>query len=119
MTNPVPFGRMKNKGSKSSPKTAARPVPVSPMEYSEKYDKPHIDAVCIEAGTNYEYWKRIRDRRQRPGVDLAHKLVAASGGELDLNKLLFSRETLRGTGAPPLPMSVRPRAPLVIRGVAA
>lgn len=75
---------------------------LTPLEYSEKYTKAHIEAVCVRAGTNYDYWKRIRDRRQRPSVDLAMALVAESGGELALMGLLFRREDTRGIGAPPI-----------------
>ena len=75
---------------------------ICPVAFSAAHDKAHIEAVCVRAGTNYDYWKRIRDRRQRPSVDLAHALVAASGGELDLNLLLFPKAALRGSGAPPL-----------------
>ena len=77
-------------------------IPLNPVDFSRKYSKPYIAAVCEKSGTTYEYWKRIRDRRQRPSVDLARALVANSGGELDLNELLFPKTELRGTGAPPI-----------------
>lgn len=73
---------------------------LSPIEYSAKYSIDHIRAMCAAAGTNYDYWKRIRDRRQRPSVDLATALVESSCGELDLMSLLFKREHRRGVGAP-------------------
>lgn len=78
---------------------------LSLVEFAAKYDVPHIRAVCDKAGTTYDYWKRIRDRRQRPSIDLANRLVEASGGELKLlgdDGLLWSRNAQRRTGAPPI-----------------
>ncbi len=80
----------------------AKKTVLSPVQFSDKYSKTHIESICATAGTNYEYWKRIRDRRQRPSVDLARGLVEASGGELDFDALLFSKNARRGTGAPSL-----------------
>ena len=77
-------------------------TPVSPFEYSKTHSRDEIEKVCKLAGTTYDYWLRIKDRRQRPSVDLARSLVSASGGQLDLDALLFPKELRRGLGAPPL-----------------
>ena len=82
---------------------------LSPVAFSDAHDKAHIEAICAAAGTTYNYWKRIRDRRQRPSVDLAQALVRESGGELDLMALLFPKTALRGAGAPPLRVTQAPQ----------
>lgn len=44
-----------------------------------------------QAGTSWAYFVHIAHRRKRPGVDLAHRLIEASDGNLTLADLLFSR----------------------------
>ena len=47
--------------------------------------------VAEEAGTNYAYFSQIAHGHRRPSVDLANKLVLASGGLLDFVSLLQSK----------------------------
>ena len=75
---------------------------LTPMEFANRRTRAEIEPICVAAGTTYDYWIRIRDRRRRPSVDLARALVAASGGVLDLDALLFPRSDIRNTGAPPI-----------------
>jgi phosphoribosyl 1,2-cyclic phosphodiesterase len=48
--------------------------------------------VAESAGTSWAYFVHIAHKRKRPSVDLARKLVKHSGGALELEKLLFSKE---------------------------
>jgi hypothetical protein len=84
---------------------------MSPLEYAEAHTVAEITRVCVAAGTSYEYWKRIRDRRQRPSFDLALALEVASGGVLRATDLMFAKESKRGVGSPPIrqPRIGRPR----------
>lgn len=45
--------------------------------------------VVQESGTNWAYFVHIAAGRKRPSPELARKLIAASGGELTLEGLLF------------------------------
>lgn len=83
-------------------KKTVTPTTLDPIQFSEKYSKAHITGICTRCNTTYEYWKRIRDRRIRPSVDLARALVKESGGELSIDTLLFEKEQRRGVGAPPI-----------------
>lgn len=61
------------------------------MQFWDKYPIDHVRKVCATAGTSYEYFKHIAHRRKRPSPELADRLVAASGGKMKRDKLLFSR----------------------------
>lgn len=76
-----------------------RDYPMDALTFWRKYSKTYIEEMCLRAGTNYDYWKHICNKRKRPGVDLARKLVKESNGELSLDKLLFPKEEIRATGA--------------------
>jgi len=48
--------------------------------------------VCKEAGCSWIYYYMICSGIRRPSVNLAHRMVKASGGRLDLISLLPSTE---------------------------
>lgn len=68
-----------------------KPTDMDAMTYWKWYGKPHCERLCAQVGTTYNYWKHICNQQKRPSVDLARKLVAASNGELSLEKLLFDK----------------------------
>jgi hypothetical protein len=59
------------------------------MQYWKENGKAGAEAMCQAVGTSYEYFKHICNKRKRPSVDLARKMVAFSGDKLSLNELLF------------------------------
>lgn len=65
------------------------------MSYWKMVGSSEIRRVVEEAGTSYAYWTHIAHKRKRPGPDLARRLVAASGGALTLDELLFPSEEKR------------------------
>lgn len=65
------------------------------MSYWRKHGRERVEQLCKEAGTTYNYWKHIANKRKRPSVDLAMRFVAASNGELSFAALLPSRDELR------------------------
>ena len=62
------------------------------MEYWKLIGKKDAEELCKSVGTSYEYFKHICNKRKRPSVDLARKIVKQSGGEISLEKLLFPIE---------------------------
>ncbi len=89
-------------GEPLKPASKPKAKTLSPHEFHEKTPREEILAMCERAGTTFGYWLHIKDRRKRPGVDLARALVEASGGRLSLDGLLIPREQLRKTGAAPI-----------------
>lgn len=57
--------------------------------YWDSVGKQAVIELCEQVGTSYGYYKQIANKRKRPSIDLARKMVAASGGQLSLDKLLF------------------------------
>lgn len=57
--------------------------------YWEKHGTDHTRKVVESCGTSWAYAVHIAHKRKRPGVDLARKIVAATGGEVSLEELLF------------------------------
>lgn len=80
-----------------------RGVPRTPMEYWQAHGVEHCRELAKEAGTTYDYWKRIANLRVRPSIDLARKLADLTGGELSVDKLLPPLAELRAIGSPPMP----------------
>lgn len=80
-----------------------RGAPIGAQEYWVKHGREKCEAMAVAAGTTYAYWKRICNLRARPGVDLARRLVALTGGELSFDLLCPPVAAIRGVGAPPLP----------------
>jgi hypothetical protein len=76
----------------------AKGTDLDAMEYWMLHGRERVQQLCTDAGTSYDYWKHIANKRKRPSVDLAMRLVEASGGALSLLKLLPPKEALRGTG---------------------
>jgi hypothetical protein len=60
-------------------------------EWWHKVGTPEAKRVIEEAGTSWEYFNHICNKRKRPGVELARRLIAASGGALTLDELLFEK----------------------------
>lgn len=58
-------------------------------EYWKKHGKEKSVEMCNAVGTSYDYFKHICNKRKRPSVELARKMVEFSAGELSLDKLLF------------------------------
>jgi hypothetical protein len=46
--------------------------------YWEQVGRATVQQLCDECGTSYNYFKHIANKRKRPGVDLARKMVAVS-----------------------------------------
>ena len=65
---------------------------LSAMEYWNMAGIYKTREICIEAGTTYEHFKHIAHKRRRPSVELAHRLIKASGGKMSFEKLLFSKD---------------------------
>jgi hypothetical protein len=62
------------------------------MTYWKTYGRKAALQICDEAPTSYEYFKHICNKRKRPSVDLARKMVQISKGVLTLDELLFPTE---------------------------
>jgi len=60
-------------------------------EFLEIYGKDRVKLVAEKAGTIYPYFLQMANGRRRPSVELAKKLVEASGHELDFVSLLSSK----------------------------
>jgi len=58
------------------------------MTYWKRYGIKRVHEVCEAAGTTYDYWKLIAYGFKRPSVDLAHRLVEQSNGEMVFADLL-------------------------------
>jgi hypothetical protein len=59
------------------------------MQYWKEHGKTKAEEMCREVGTSYEYFKHICNKRKRPSVDMARKMVSFSDGALTLDELLF------------------------------
>lgn len=62
-------------------------------EFLEQFGREESERVAALAGTNYAYFSQLAYGHRRPSVDLAERLVTASGGRLDFTKLLIKAET--------------------------
>jgi hypothetical protein len=65
------------------------------MAYWKRYGIKRVHEVCEAAGTNYDYWKLIAYGFKRPSVDLAHRLVEQSNGEMGFIDLLPPSDELK------------------------
>lgn len=61
---------------------------LSPRDWLHKCGTVEGRRVAEDAATSYEHLKHIVHGRRRPSVDLARRLVLASGGGMSLTKLL-------------------------------
>ena len=66
----------------------------SAMEFWKMAGIEKTREVCEAAGTSYEHFKHIAHKRRRPSVELANKLIKASGGQMSFEKLLFSKNPI-------------------------
>lgn len=71
------------------------------MTFWKMVGSSEVRRVVEEAGTTYAYFTHIAHKRKRPGPDLARRLVAASGGALTLEELLFPGSEKRAPTGPP------------------
>lgn len=60
------------------------------FEYRENFGTEGIKALATKAGTGAKYLEHLVLYRKRPSTDLAHRLIAASGGKLTLGKIMLS-----------------------------
>ena len=65
------------------------------MTYWKAHGREAVMQLCDKVGTTYNYWKHIANRRKRPSVDLARRLVEHSGGKLTFEKLLPPKSEMR------------------------
>ena len=61
-------------------------------EYLEIYGKAGAEKVAKKAGSNLAYFMQIARGIRRPSVNLAERLVKASGGKLDFVELLKNKK---------------------------
>lgn len=57
-------------------------------EFFDRYGKERCVEICEKVGTSYAYFNQIAYGHRRPSVNLAQRLVDASGGEMDFVSLL-------------------------------
>jgi len=65
------------------------------MNAKDFYDlngREKTETIAIKAGTNWGYFIQIINGSRRPSVELAEKLIKASGNELDFVSLLTSKK---------------------------
>ena len=62
-------------------------------EFLSEFGTDEARAVAEKAGTNYAYFSQIAYGHRRPSVELAERLVKASGDRLDFTSLLTSQPT--------------------------
>ena len=62
------------------------------MEYWKLNGRKKCLELCNEVGTSYDYFKHMCNKRKRPSVELARKIIQFTGGELTLDDLLFPLE---------------------------
>jgi len=65
------------------------------MTYWKAHGRETVMQLCDKVGTTYNYWKHIANRRKRPSVDLARRMVEESGGKMTLNELLPPKSAMR------------------------
>lgn len=64
-------------------------------EFLEAFGIPEATRVAETAGTNYAYFSQIAHGHRRPSVDLAERLIAASGNRLGFADLLRPSDSLQ------------------------
>ena len=70
-------------------------------EFLDKFGGAEAEQVAVAAGTNLPYFEQLACGARRPSFELAERLVAASGGRLDVLALLRAkteREQARAAG---------------------
>lgn len=76
------------------------------MEYWDEVGRDTMIEVCLEAGTEYDYFKHIANLRKRPSADLAYKLIEACHKitpeyAMSFEKLMIKKEEMRRHGKAP------------------
>lgn len=61
-------------------------------QFQEVYGRERAKEVAAGAGISYPYFYQIVTGRRRPSVELAQKLVKASGGEMGFTALLTAEK---------------------------
>ncbi|WP_011298532.1 transcriptional regulator [Cupriavidus necator] len=59
--------------------------------FIEKFGTDEATRVAVAAGTNYSYFSQIAHGHRRPSVQLADRLVEASGSRLSFEALMRSK----------------------------
>ncbi len=72
------------------------------MTFWRERGTEQVKQLCEATGTTYSYWKHIANRRKRPSVDLARRMVEYTEGVLTLDELLPPRSQMRVTDAKPV-----------------
>lgn len=62
-------------------------------QYEKKYGREGIESLASKAGTTFAYVMQIYNGVRRPSVELAEKLVKASGNKLDFVELLTMKKS--------------------------
>ena len=57
-----------------------------------QYGIAEATRVSVAAGTNYQYFSQIAHGHRRPSVELAEKLVKASGDRLSFEALMRAKK---------------------------
>jgi len=69
--------------------------------YLDKYGRDKARVVAEEAGTNLAYFEQLACGFRRPSYELAERLCAASGGELDTPSLMTAKSRKEASRARP------------------
>jgi len=62
--------------------------------YNEKFGSGAIERLAKKALTNVNYLSHIILYRKRPGADLAHRLIVASGNVLTIEAIMVSSQAM-------------------------
>ena len=64
------------------------------FQYQEKHGAAAVTELAAKAGTSAKYLEHIILFRKRPGADLAHRLIVASGDVLTVGAMMLSTDAL-------------------------
>jgi transcriptional regulator with XRE-family HTH domain len=62
-------------------------------QYEKTYGRKGIETLAEKSGTTFAYVMQIYNGIRRPSVELAERLVKASGNELDFVSLLTQKKS--------------------------
>ena len=77
-------------------------------EFLTRYGRSEAKSVADRAGTNYRYFYQLATGKRRASVEMAHRLVVASGGRMDQMAILTA------TTKPPAPAEGAPAAVITL-----
>lgn len=64
-------------------------------EFRDAFGEEAVARLAAAVSSSGSYIEHIASYRKRPGTDLAHRLVTASGNKLTLDSLLISKEEMK------------------------